>query len=69
MIAPTFEKIASENPDIVFVKVDVDEADDVAAMCGIQAMPTFQFYKSGAKVDEFRGANVAQLQALVAKHK
>jgi len=69
MIAPVFEKMASENPDITFVKVDVDEADDVAAECGIQAMPTFQFYKDGSKVDEFRGANTAQLQALVAKHK
>ncbi len=69
MIAPVFEKMASENPDITFVKVDVDDAEDIAAACGISAMPTFQFYKGGTRVDEFRGANTSQLEALVAKHK
>ena len=69
MIAPIFEKLASENPEATFVKVDVDEADDVAASCGIQAMPTFQFYKNGAKVDELQGADPAKLKALIAKNK
>jgi thioredoxin 1 len=31
MIAPIFEKMSAENPDVEFVKVDVDEADEVAA--------------------------------------
>lgn len=69
MIGPVFEKMASENPDITFVKVDVDDSEEIAAACGISAMPTFQFFKGGAKIDEFRGANTAQLQALVAKYK
>lgn len=34
---------------------------DVAQACGISAMPTFQFYKSGSKVDELRGADVQGL--------
>ena len=68
MIAPVFEKMASENPDITFVKVDVDDAEDIAAACGISAMPTFQFYREGKKIDEFSGASTAQLHALVAEH-
>jgi thioredoxin len=64
-IAPVFEKLASENSDVEFVKVDVDDADDVAAHCQIQAMPTFHFYKSGAKVAEFSGADQAKLTSLV----
>lgn len=48
---PIFEKLAEENPEVEFVKVDVDEADDVAAACGIRAMPTFHFYRGGQKVE------------------
>lgn len=61
--------MAKKNPDIEFVKVDVDEAEDVAATCGIQAMPTFHVYKGGAKVDEMRGADQNGLAAMVTKHK
>jgi len=68
-IAPVFEKLAAENPDAIFVKVDVDEADDVAGSVGIQAMPTFQFYKNGTKIDELCGADQAALARKVAQHK
>merc|ERR1712023_434740 len=46
-IAPVFQKLAEEMPDVVFVKVDVDENEETAGECGIQAMPTFQYYKNG----------------------
>merc|ERR1712167_314548 len=55
-IAPVFVKLAEEMPEIVFIKVDVDENEEVAAKCNIQCMPTFQFYKNGDKVHEFSGA-------------
>jgi thiol-disulfide isomerase/thioredoxin len=69
MIAPMYVKLSESNTDVAFYKSDVDEADEVAARCGIQAMPTFQFYKGGVKVDELRGADINQLNALVAQHK
>lgn len=68
-IAPIFEALAEENPDCEFVKVDVDENEEAAAACGIQAMPTFQVYKNGKKVDEMRGASKDGLAAMVAKYK
>ncbi|XP_071847688.1 thioredoxin-like [Apostichopus japonicus] len=61
-IAPDIKKLAEEHTDVVFLKVDVDEAEDVAAAKGIEAMPTFHFYKSGDKVVEFTGANLEQLK-------
>ena len=36
--------------NVVFLKVDVDEAEDVAAEYNISAMPTFVFIKDGKKV-------------------
>jgi large subunit ribosomal protein L40e len=68
-IAPLFEKLAQENPDMEFVKVDVDENEDVAEECGISAMPTFQFYKNKVKVDEALGGSEDTLTAAVTKNK
>jgi len=68
-IAPVFEKLAAEMTDVDFVKVDVDENEEVAQKCGIQAMPTFQFYKDGNKVHEFSGANEDKIRQAIAAHK
>lgn len=68
MIAPIFEAMAAEFPDAVFVKVDVDEAADVAEKCGISSMPTFQFYKGQTKVHEFSGASEQLIRTAVQKY-
>merc|ERR1719384_1857764 len=68
MIGPIFEAMASDFPNAVFLKVDVDAASDIAEHCGISAMPTFQFYKDGSKVDEMQGADEAGLRAMVQKN-
>jgi thioredoxin 1 len=60
--------MAQKYSNVVFFKVDVDEAEDVAAEVGITAMPTFQFYKNGTKVAEFQGANEAKLEETIKKH-
>ncbi|KAL1282099.1 hypothetical protein QQF64_000902 [Cirrhinus molitorella] len=63
-IAP-FYKGLSESPDnanVVFLKVDVDDAQDVAQSCEVKCMPTFHFYKNGKKLDEFSGSNQAKLE-------
>ncbi|XP_032440228.1 thioredoxin-like [Xiphophorus hellerii] len=64
MISPVFEKLAEDpaNENVIFLKVDVDEASDVAGNCGIRAMPTFQFYKDRRMVDEFSGADKKKLE-------
>ncbi|XP_068584445.1 thioredoxin-like [Cebidichthys violaceus] len=69
MIGPIFHGLASqpENKNVVFLKVDVDEADDVSKECKITSMPTFHFYKNGKKVDEFSGADKQKLLATLNK--
>ncbi len=42
--------MSKEFTDVVFVKVDVDECEELAADYNIKAMPTFVFLKDGAKV-------------------
>ena len=68
MIAPILEKMSEEYPNVTFIKVDVDEADEIAGKCGIRAMPTFHFYKGGQKVEQFEGASAPKLQELVKKY-
>uniref|UniRef100_A0A674JDP1 Thioredoxin domain-containing protein n=1 Tax=Terrapene triunguis TaxID=2587831 RepID=A0A674JDP1_9SAUR len=50
MIKPFFHSLCEKFPDVVFLEVDVDDAQDVALECAVQCMPTFQFYKQGNKV-------------------
>ncbi|XP_051284418.1 thioredoxin-like [Dicentrarchus labrax] len=58
-IGPVFVEQSSkpENKNVIFLKVDVDEASDVSSSCQIRSMPTFHFYKNGVKVFEFSGAD------------
>ena len=41
---------------------------DVAAVCGISAMPTFQVWQEGEKKDELVGASKEKLMAIVNSH-
>ncbi|XP_078488240.1 thioredoxin-2 [Ciona intestinalis] len=62
MIAPAVKELANAHADkLVVLKVDVDEAADVAEKAEISAMPTFIFYKGGKPVATFKGANKEKL--------
>jgi thioredoxin len=67
-ISPVFEQLSNKNPEIKFIKVDVDELKEVARTCKVSSMPTFQFFKSGVKVDEVKGADKNALEQMIAKY-
>eukprot|EP00092_Neocalanus_flemingeri_P065051 GFUD01079040.1.p1 GENE.GFUD01079040.1~~GFUD01079040.1.p1 ORF type:complete len:106 (+),score=42.46 GFUD01079040.1:52-369(+) len=69
MIAPHLEEMSLTMEDVVFLKVDVDECEDIAAKYEISAMPTFIFIKSKTKVADLTGANIDKLKQLVASNK
>ena len=67
-IAPTFSQLAAKFKESVFLKVDVDENAEVAALENVRSMPTFKVYRYGAKTEEFSGADQHKLKALIEKY-
>ena len=63
MISPAFDALADDAAaDTTFLKVDVDDQPEIAAMAEVSAMPTFQFYRAGAIVETIVGADVQKLK-------
>ncbi|MED6134431.1 hypothetical protein PIB30_037031 [Stylosanthes scabra] len=67
-IGPVFADIAKKTPNSIFLKVDVDEMRDIAEEWGVEAMPTFIFFKDGKAVDKVVGAKKEELEHAISKH-
>jgi len=68
-IAPVFERLATENKTVQFIKTDVDQNPDSSQFYGIRAMPTFLFLKNGQVLETVRGANESAIINAINKHK
>lgn len=53
---PIFIRLAKKYRNIKFARVNVDDAQSVAARYGIYAIPTFVVFKNGQPVDKAVGA-------------
>ena len=54
--APTYEKAAEANPDIVFGKVDTEAEQSLAAAANITSIPTLMAFREGILVFAQPGA-------------
>ena len=60
MVAPEFEKLAQRfSASTRFVKVNVDEAGDVAGRYGVMSIPTIGMFLGGSMVRSVVGARSA----------
>jgi len=69
MIGPMIDGLSKELKEVVFLKVDVDECEDIAAEYEISSMPTFIFIKEGKVLETFSGANFNKLKETIEKYK
>lgn len=68
-VMPRLPELAARfSQNVVFVKVDVDESDDLAEEYQITAMPTFIFIKNGIKVDDYTGTESVEVACLIENH-
>ena len=55
MLKPILEEISEERSDVKIVKLNVDEARDIAQEYSIFSIPTVLFFKDGKMVHKFVG--------------
>jgi len=66
-ITPFYENLSIKFPNVLFLRIDVDQCPTTASLCNIKSMPTFQFFKNLKLIDAFSGAHMEKLNSLVKK--
>ncbi|KAK9804101.1 hypothetical protein WJX73_007533 [Symbiochloris irregularis] len=70
---PKLRQLAENNPDVLFVKVNIGSPDlsDMAQRMGISSLPYFQFYKDGKVATQFTAnlLSVNRLRAAISANK
>ena len=69
MIAPIFDELSStyDTKKVIFLKVDVDDHQEITSKYQIKSMPTFLFIKNNNVIDRFSGANIELLKNTINK--
>lgn len=55
MLTPELETVAESRADFDIVKVDIDEAEDLAIKYNVAVVPTLIMFKDGKEVDRVSG--------------
>ena len=56
MMSPILEQLSEEKQDVVFAKIDVDDAERLAILYGISSIPCMILFKNGEEADRVAGA-------------
>ena len=66
---PAVAALSVEMPDVVFAKIDVDEAVELAVKYEVSSIPCFIFFKDGQVVGRSTGSiSKSKLESLIAEH-
>jgi thioredoxin 1 len=64
MIGPIYDQLSAEksNKNVKFIKVDIDENQELAMRYQVKSMPTFVFIKNTKEISRFCGADIVKLK-------
>ena len=66
-MSPFFTALSKKYTSIKFIKVDVDELDEVTDKAGVTAVPAFVMYSNGEVIDRCRALK-EEIEAMVVRY-
>ena len=54
-MAPVYNQIAQQSPELLFAKVDTEQAKSISADAGIRSIPTLIFFHQGKEINRVSG--------------
>ena len=64
-VAPFFNELKGKYPEIKFLKLDIDENQEIARKYKIESIPSFILFKDGHEQGRLVGANKVKLEEMV----
>lgn len=68
-IAPDIIELSNTILDVIFLKVDIDENDEIACEYDVNSMPTFVFMRNHKLIHSFSGARIEKVRDLINQYK
>ena len=69
ILTPKLEELSKKYENIVFVKVDVDDFEEITRLHKIEAMPTIHFYKKGIMLDtKVVGGKIKDIENVISQN-
>ncbi|XP_075451264.1 thioredoxin-like [Ascaphus truei] len=65
LTTPFLESLCPQMPDVLFIKIDVNESEDFVELFKITGIPAFYFFRNNVKVFDFQGANTNFLHSKI----
>ena len=64
-IAPQFAQLSDKYPAVTFLKINVEENEDIGAMMNVRSIPYFVLFDDGKTAGAVEGSNLAKLTELI----
>ena len=65
-LTPKLKELSTKYENVVFVKVNVDDFEEITRLHKIEAMPTIHFYKNGVMLDtKVIGGNINEIEKII----
>ena len=69
-IAPELDALAAANPEIWFVKIDVDAArHSINAISTVRTLPSFVLVRNKTQLDAMKGSKIKTLKSKIETHR